>query len=63
MTKPKLPSPPPPPDGDEDPIWGDLFSHLRRAAPHPSPAGETPASPPKPKAPTKSRKPTAKPKE
>jgi hypothetical protein len=59
-----MPKPPPSPsEGDEDPIWGDLFGgFMRPPAPNPSPATRTPASapPPQRKQPNKPRKPGTK---
>jgi hypothetical protein len=44
---PKLPPPSLPSEGDEDPVWGDLFGgFISRPAPNPSPATKTPASTP-----------------
>jgi hypothetical protein len=65
MPKPK-PSPPPPrlpslSDGDEDPIWGDLFSRIGRPVPNRASEAEPAAVPPlrKAKVPTRTRKPVA----
>jgi hypothetical protein len=60
----KKPLSPLPPEGDEDPVWGDLFGSMRRLAPSPLPAAETPTSAPPPnRTPTsKVRKPATKPK-
>jgi hypothetical protein len=65
MPKPK-PSPAPPrlpplSEGDEDPIWGDLFSHIGRPAPNRAPEAKPTAVAPlrKAKVPTRTRKPAA----
>ena len=60
----KKPPSPLPPEGDEDPVWGDLFGSMRRLAASPSPAAETPASAPPPRRTpaSKVRKPATKPK-
>jgi hypothetical protein len=53
--KPAPPAPcPPPPEDDEDPVWGNLFSHIGRPTPKPAPVAEPVAVPtlPKPKTPT-----------
>ena len=61
MPKPS-PPPPSPSEGDEDPIWGDLFGFIRRPVPNPSPPADTPtsASPPQRKPPNKPRKPSTR---
>jgi len=60
MPKPSTP-PPSPSQGDEDPVWGDLFGFMR-PAPNPSPAADTPTSapPPQRKQPNTPRKPRTK---
>src|SRR5260370_29766377 len=58
------PSPPllSPSEGDEDPIWGDLFGFIRRPMPNPSPPADTSASasPPQRKPANKPRKPSTR---
>jgi hypothetical protein len=54
--------PPSPSEGDEDPVWGDLFGFVRRPLPNPAPMADTPMSAPRPqqRQPNTPRKPTTK---